>query len=509
MNPSRHAHSFMKTHLNSATAIIWLATPFVGALTLIGFTFDAPLWTAISTVSLEVLLFIWGFRARPHGLLFSFFVVSTFTFLTGRIFVVGVLGYKSTWNSPWGLHLNEAATVNWTLAIQQCFLFVCWFAVQAFTSRHARLDGGLHRPSHDKIGVQIGIASMIVGFLAYVQNRIGVVGAIRSTSYQEYYLTQDTLVSPTGRIGDSLLLFGFAFVLASVPRFRMFVFASGIILLAHGLDLLMGRRVDFVLSLLLVVFYAFLRASLPASSNEQARNWPTVRKLFVASLLLIPLIPILNIINNVRFAQSASSGEDTSPLLEFFYSQGVSANILAYLNDGRLALPADKFYSFGPLIEFVQTRLMPGFDSSLYESQSAERAMNGHQLADAFSYLIMPTLYEQGAGYGSSAIAELYIDFSWFGVIAGAAILGYLMSYGGQVLSLPAPIAAVVLVIAREMLFVPRAPFLQWLVGALNVYNILALLLISSTLWAFRSIGQKRLQAVQQHKFAISNRPGI
>lgn len=460
------------------TAPVMVAAPFLACLDILSLLFDEPAFAMAATVALEGLLLVYGYRTRPLGLLFSFFVVSTFTFLTGRMLVVGVFGYKRLGEGDWGLHLADPGIINGALLMQQVFLLFAWIGVLIIRKRVAR-DFSTQRLVSNQAAITVGGMSMVAGAALYLQNRVGVVSSVSQSSYLDYYSSRTSLVSTSGRIGEALLIVGFAFVLAGLPRFRHFALASGLLVAVHGFDLLMGRRAPFVLSLLVVLFYAILRSAL-SDRVDGAGGWPRPGQLALSSLLLLPMLELLNLVGQVRFRSGQDEGSSMfSAIPEFLYSQGVSANLLSYVQTDLLQIPRDKFYSLGPAIEFFQVRLMPGFDSTLYDTQSPERALAGHNFADIVSYRIMPDAYVQGAGYGSSGVAELYWDFSWFGVAVGAVVLGMILAASGRLLELPIPLAATAVIISRQILYVPRAPYLDWLVGSLNVFNIGALVLVT------------------------------
>lgn len=459
------------------TAPIMLSLPFLACLDILALLFSEPSLAMLATVAIQGLLVVYGYQTRPLGLLFSFFVVSTFTFLTGRMLVVGVFGYKSLGEGDWGLHLSDPKLINGALLMQQVFLLFAWIGVLV-TRKRVTHDFAGRRLVSNQAAITVGALSMVAGSALYLQNRVGVVSSVSQSSYLDYYSSRTSLVSTSGRIGESLLIVGFAFVLAGLPRFRHFVLASGLLVAVHGFDLLMGRRAPFVLSLLVVLFYAILRAAL-RDRIDGAGDWPRASKLAISSLLLLPMLEMLNLIGRVRFRSGKDDSGALSAIPEFLFSQGVSANLLTYVQTDLLQIPKDKFYSLGPAIEFAQVRLMPGFDSSLYDTQSPERALAGHNFADIVSYRIMPEAYVQGAGYGSSAVAELFWDFSWVGVAVGALVLGIVLAASGRLLELPVPLAATAVIISRQILYVPRAPFLDWLVGSLNVFNIAALLFVT------------------------------
>lgn len=455
------------------TAELTLLAPFLLGFDLVAWFSDAPQWAVASTLLLQLALFAIGVRARPAGLLLSLFVASMFTFLTGRIVAVGILGYKAQSADDWGMHLNDPTLVARSLFMQQVFLLAALGGV-AIATKRGSAGGLVSRTTRDVPLQYAGITGMLAGVALYMENRISVVSSVNQTSYLDYYSSQSSLVSTTGRIGESLMIVGYAFVLAAIPKFRVFVGASLVIVGAHGFDLLMGRRAPFVLTLLLVIFYSLLRSAI-AERSDMAQHWPTIGKIGLGALLLAPLIELLNAINQTRGdGATATAGESGNPLLEFFYSQGVSANLLVYAQTDVLSIPHDKIYTFGPLIEFVQARLLPGFDSSVYDGQTAVRAVEGYNFADIVSFRIMPSIYLRGGGYGSSALAELFWDFGWAGLFLGGLAFGLMFAFGGRVLSLSPLLAAAALIMSRQLLYAPRAPYLDWLVGTLNVFNIAA-----------------------------------
>lgn len=459
------------------TAELTLLAPFLLGFDLIALFSNAPQWAVASTLLLQIALFAIGVRARPAGLLLSLFVVSMFTFLTGRIVAVGVLGYKAQSADDWGMHLNDPTLVVRSLLMQQLFLLAALGGVVVMTKRWSAV-GVASRTTRDTPLQYAGMAGMFVGVALYMQNRISVVSSVNQTSYLDYYSSQSSLVSTTGRIGESLMIVGYAFVLAAIPKFRVFMGASLAIIGAHGFDLLMGRRAPFVLTLLLVIFYALLRSAI-AEKSDMAQPWPTIGKIGLGALLMAPLVELLNAINQTRGGgETATAGESSNPFVEFFYSQGVSANLLVYAQTDVLSIPHNKIYTFGPLIEFVQARLLPGFDSSIYDGQTAVRAVEGYNFADIVSFRIMPSVYLRGGGYGSSALAELFWDFGWAGLFLGGLAFGLILAFGGRVLSLSPLLAAAALIMSRQLLYAPRAPYLDWLVGTLNVFNIAAFALL-------------------------------
>lgn len=456
---------------------------------------SSPMTALWATLFVAGGLLLWSGGHPEQGTALLFYVLAAFTFLIGRIAVTGILGYEATDQQPWGLHVSDPAAVTRVLVMIQVFLICVFVPVAWLRARDARSlrAHGAATVLADGSGAMVGLTAMIVGAPLFLQNRLSVVGAVSSSSYSDFYLSQGDLVSPSGRLGASLLIVGFAFLLASAPTWRLFLIGAAIIVACHGVDLIMGRRADFVLTVLLVAFYAVFRAGRHVVRDGVPVWWPSRRALGMASVLAIPLITLLNAVGDSRNQVGvAGDREATSPLLQFFFDQGVTANILGFIQAETLDIPEGRLYSFGPLVEFVQTRLIPGFDDALYASQTAARAIEGHQFADLVSYQVMPTVYLQGSGYGSSAVAELFVDFGWAGIILGGVAIGLLLGVTARVHCYSVPVSALILLVFRDLLYTPRAPFLHWLVGSLNVYNLAALLLVVCAWQVARGLARQR-----------------
>lgn len=485
--------------MNAVAAYCFIASVPLAANALVTSSPMSALWATL-LVTAGVLLWTVGHPGHGTGLLF--YTLAVVTFLIGRVAVSGIIGYQATDNQPWGLHVSDPAAVTRVLVMIQVFLLSVFIPVVWLRARESgRIRSHGAAPIRvDGKGATVGLFAMMAGAPLFLQNRLSVVGFVSSSGYSDFYLNQGALVSPSGRLGGSLLIVGFAFLLASAPTWRVFLAGAAIILACHGVDLLMGRRADFVLTTLLVAFYAVFRAERHVVRNGIRVWWPSRRALGVASVLAIPLITLLNAVGERRNQVGITGArESSSPLLQFFFDQGVTANILGFVQAEMVDVPEGRLYSIGPLVEFVQTRLIPGFDGSIYASQTAARALDGHQFADLVSYQLMPTLYLQGNGYGSSAVAELFVDFGWAGIAFGGAVIGLLLGLSARVHRYSIPMSAIILLVFRDLLYTPRAPFLHWLVGSLNVYNVAAILLVLGAWWIANGLARHRRRTTGRH----------
>ena len=94
------------------------------------------------------------------------------------------------------------------------------------------------------------------------------------------------------------------------------------------------------------------------------------------------------------------------------------------------------------------------------------------------SYFIDSEAYLNGHGYGSSYIAELYIDFKYWGVIVGNLFLGAYMAIFYKIYKKSYILSACLLLSYNIMLFIPRAEFDYIITYVLNFTAILGMIII-------------------------------
>ena len=63
-----------------------------------------------------------------------------------------------------------------------------------------------------------------------------------------------------------------------------------------------------------------------------------------------------------------------------------------------------------------------------YVPQTVEMAMCGHSLGSYLTYTVDPSRYLAGGGFGSSYIAEAWLDTGYFGVIFWSFIYGVILA---------------------------------------------------------------------------------
>lgn len=261
-------------------------------------------------------------------------------------------------------------------------------------------------------------------------------------------------------------------LLATRPGRRLSWAVLLVYLAAGALQLATLQRAGFFLNLLVVGFYLCLRHY---TRPVGERPWITVAPV-LAALASLPLLMLAsNAVGEARGRNAPSAAGPLAGILDFVYDQGVTVNVLAFTDQLAGRLPHDRLYSLGPLIEFVRYRLLGVFTGeSLVAGNAVERYTEGHQLSHVVSYLVMPDLYLSGSGYGSTYVAELYLDGGLVGVVVGSLLLGALLGQLPRLLDRHLVVCAIGLLVVRELFFVTRGSYSGFLVGALGLPNLVA-----------------------------------
>lgn len=300
----------------------------------------------------------------------------------------------------------------------------------------------------------------------------------RTSGFYEARLAVGLMPAPLEFIAEMATPAFFAY-LASIPARRPAVFHSLVYLGVMGFTLITWQRASFVLGLLLVGLY-WLYRHLTAPKGER---WVTVRYGLIAAVGGVVLMSLLALLNTLR-GRTRALGLPGGPAVDFLFDQGVSVNVIGYAIRYEGTLPHDRGYSFGQIIESIQTYLLPVFGGGrVVSGQSIERAAEGHQLSHAISYLALGDDYLRGSGYGSSFVAELLVDGGILAVVFGSMALGAMLMWAPRLLNGPYFVRLVVLALLHGVMFAPRGGFTQFIVQALGtaflaVYAVIAVTFI-------------------------------
>lgn len=420
-------------------------------------------------------IFIITIKRDLSNIVFSFFILSFFTFLVARMLVVTIFKYSPTYTSLLGTAFSNEETVKRVLLILSISFISLYFgySVKLTTPK----SKSIKKISNSYL-ISIMQASKILFYCSFFFRIMVLFQMIKSTHIYGYYETFATFQSSLPGI---FILFSEMYDIALFiflscrPTKKECTFLIYLYLFDGLLSLISGRRVEFLLNLIVVVIYIAYRHF--TNKNEKWLN-----KRIVFSLLIVApiILGLLNVVGEVRGGGSSQTSNFNEGINKFFFSQGISVNIIGYTIDFFDSLPKQN-YSFGPIIEFFKTKVLNVFIHSNFSpvGQTVQRAMEGNLYSHTISYYIMPDLYLRGIGYGSSYIAELYKDFSYSGIIIGNFFYGFMFRNFFLYVNKNGPyIGGLLFLMIRQIMFAPRSSFTNFLVNSISIPKILAIIII-------------------------------
>lgn len=409
------------------------------------------------------------------NIVFSFFMVSFFAFLLGRMCTVVFFRYTPSYTGVLGTAFSSGDTVKEILLI--LFLSIMSLYIGFSINILNRANDEEVRKSNTNL-TNIKLASKLLYYFSFIFRLVVLFEMIRATKTTGYYESFSTFNSTLPGI---LVIFSemydvalFVF-LSCMPTKKESVFLIYLYILEGIMSLISGRRVEFLLNTIIILIYIFYR-----HNKNKDEHWISKRIILVLFLVTPILFIVLNMIGDVRGSNFTATSEIENPLKKFFFSQGISVNVIGYTIEFLDSLP-NQNYSFGPVIEFFKTKIIDIFSNSNYSliGQTVQRAMEGNLYSHTISYYIMPDLYLRGIGYGSSYVAELFKDYSLFGVFIGNIVYGCLFRNCFSIVDRSNPfLRGIIFLMIRQMMFAPRNSFTNFLVASISTSKILAIIII-------------------------------
>ena len=251
---------------------------------------------------------------------------------------------------------------------------------------------------------------------------------ILRTSYIDSYVGYDHNISfIVSSIGAMAPHFFYLF-LATLPSKKQTYPVIALQLIYGVVSLFTGRRTEFMLIVLFVLFYFVFR-----HYYDKGKEVWLNKRILIGSLLAVPFLIIFMFL--FHFFRNGMDIENLSIkdiLFGFFQQQGFSSSLLRLSLFRQDLLRDDVYYSFYGLVKFTRTNSLiglfynPDYGFS-YLKNSVEFAQNGNSLAHSLSYIALQSSYLQGRGVGSCYIAELFHDFGYWGISIGSTIYGVMI----------------------------------------------------------------------------------
>lgn len=406
---------------------------------------------------------IFCFQDFQKRFLFLLFHVSFFTFLLGRI-VISCFSEFNWWEEiQQGYENNCFALFAITLSLVS--LFIGALCVEHFEKnrKYKTFDLSRFKIEFKKNLQASSLIVFLVSFVFYCFQEGEKLLYIWDKSYLKYYSGFQQQLPFWIYTIASFMKYSLCVYLATLPTKKRALVPLVLYVISNIPALIIGVRNPIVLSILFVLAYYVLRNVI----DEKEKWFGRFEKVSMA--ICIPGgILFLAVYGYVRSNQTIKSYNPLKLFEDFFYSQGVTLNVLTRGYGHRFNLPQREFrnYTFGGIIDYVIHGRVGQILFGTEALPDGNHWLNGrvsNNLSHNLSYLLMEDNYLKGRGLGSSYILENYIDFGYVGVVLFSIILGGLLiwfvhGFGHNML-----VNTIILVSLMQIFFIPRAEATGWL----------------------------------------------
>ncbi|MFW3506005.1 O-antigen polysaccharide polymerase Wzy family protein [Aerococcus viridans] len=433
----------------------------------------------ISCILLVIMVIIFGFNKFNSRITLILFSISYFVFLLG-----GLISQLFTSNGSSNINFTPEVLFNTTIISIVALLSILVgfvFSEKSFVKKDETLAVTNDSVNKLRLKKMIGKVSLGLFFISLFPTLYLVMDKIIFLSgnlYTDLYLNYSGVPIIIERFGQvfKVSFYTFLSTLPTKKEARLPIFCY---LGVNILNLFTGQRATTVIAFLVIFFYFVYRNKIAGIKFTQKGSWISQTQIVILTLSSPIIIAALAFINYIRDGKSYGNFNISSLFLEFFEKQGGSVNLISYAQ--TLNFPStNSSYTLGPLINLVRNSV---FVQSLTDippivQQTVYGAMYGNNFAYTVSYLVIPRMYLNGGGLGSSYLAELYVDFGMVSIIIFNLLIGIILNYISNYKGTRSWMLTIMLLMFETLLFMPRSSALGFITSAFNATTLLTLFVI-------------------------------
>ena len=308
---------------------------------------------------------------------------------------------------------------------------------------------------------KVSLAVFLISYPFYLIRLIERLMYRVNVSYYEYYADFKSELPYFTYILSTFVVYAMCIYLATKPNKRHSTIVLGMFVTGNVINLLIGTRNPFVLSLIFSFIYYFMR------NQTEKGVWIGVKEKAMLYLGTPIMMLVMGFLNYARDGAGIGNMSLSELLIDFVYKQGTSFGVLArgYLYGSNLPVREFRNYTFSPIIEYI-TRgnlgILFGGTPFVSANNSLELALTSDRYAHNISYIVLGQDYLAGHGIGGSYVMEMYTDYGMIGLFLLSIIMGisfiFMMksSYQSGILFF-----SITLLILNNLFFMPRGSFTE------------------------------------------------
>jgi len=308
---------------------------------------------------------------------------------------------------------------------------------------------------------KVSLAVFLISYPFYLIRLIERLMYRVNVSYYEYYADFKSELPYFTYTLSTFVVYAMCIYLATKPNKRHSTIVLGMFVVGNVLNLLIGTRNPFVLSLIFSFIYYFMR------NQTEKGIWIGVKEKAMFYIGTPIMMLVMGFLNYARDGAGIGNMSISELFLDFIYKQGTSFGVLArgYLYGSNLPIKEFRNYTFSPIIEYI-TRgnlgILFGGTPFTSANNSLELALESDRYAHNISYIVLKQDYLAGHGIGGSYIMEMYTDYGMLGLFLLSILMGIgfifmiKSAYKSRVL-----LFGITLLILNNLFFMPRGGFTE------------------------------------------------
>lgn len=311
---------------------------------------------------------------------------------------------------------------------------------------------------------------LLVGFIPYLLNISDKIDYASSNGYEALYVRASYQLPYAIRKMSQLFTPALFVYLGTLPKKKKALLPIFMYLLANLWSLRAGARAEFAKSVMVIVFYFFVRHYM----IDAKEKWIRKKEVMIAIFMIPVLILLLYTVGNSRYGNEGNAESFIEVVSNLLERQGASIKVIEFGKKYEDILP-DNSYVFGQLTEIITDNAILNkiFHFEDYGKQTVKQALYGHNFADSLSYILMPKGYLAGQGWGGCYIAEWYQCYGYIGVCVINIFYGILFMVLSTQFGKNVIMSGVFLIMVDKLIYSPRSSSMAFLVSPLAFTNLM------------------------------------
>lgn len=286
---------------------------------------------------------------------------------------------------------------------------------------------------------------------------------MRGRNYEEIYVSFKTNLPYVVNALGSMCKYFLCIFLATMPSKKGSLLPLALFIISNVPCFLIGGRSKLVVGFIFVLVYFMIRDILA----DREKWFGNIEKFLI--LVGSPVaLAFLGAYNYIREGKKIAPSGFLSLIVDFFYKQGVSFEVLKI---GYNTIPKIKYtgfvnYTFGEVVDYLLhgtlAQLLWGAES-LGSGQTQKLGLYSSLLANRMAYTASKTQFLKGHGWGSSYLLETYADWGYVGIVIFSLLLGWLFARMIFYLKKGVFPATIVLLVLTSIYYCPRSSATFWM----------------------------------------------